>query len=233
MLRNHSAASERASGAIGSTIPAQFTRIDAGPTHRAVASARSCTCRSSATSAVCASAWPPERLMPFTTSSSSGALRDARTTEAPMAASVAEPLEQPRAQCPQALAHGGAEAPVHRERLPQAVEGPGVDGADLEARRLGLERHAAREVHRALRTPAEARALEPGRVLHPERAHAQRTVEPLVSEEGVRVGAEGADVDRVLAQRLCAVDDHRSAGLVGDARGVRDRQNLAALATDE
>src|SRR5688500_940980 len=39
-------------------------------------------------SAVCASAWPPARLMTFTTSSSSGALRDASTTEAPRAARV-------------------------------------------------------------------------------------------------------------------------------------------------
>ncbi len=43
MLRSHSAGSERASGAMGSTMPAQFTRIDAGPTQRAVASASSCT----------------------------------------------------------------------------------------------------------------------------------------------------------------------------------------------
>src|SRR5687767_1203337 len=41
-------------------------------------------------SAVCASAWPPARLMTFTTSSSSGALRDASTTEAPSAAIVSD-----------------------------------------------------------------------------------------------------------------------------------------------
>src|SRR5688500_6020155 len=41
-------------------------------------------------SAVWASAWPPARLMTFTTSSSSGALRDASTTEAPSAASVSD-----------------------------------------------------------------------------------------------------------------------------------------------
>src|SRR5688572_27713157 len=41
-------------------------------------------------SAVCARAWPPARLMTFTTSSSSGALRDASTTEAPSAAIVSD-----------------------------------------------------------------------------------------------------------------------------------------------
>ena len=43
MLRSQSAGSERASGAIGSTMPAQLTRIEAGPTQRAVASASSWT----------------------------------------------------------------------------------------------------------------------------------------------------------------------------------------------
>src|SRR6266568_3368471 len=80
--------SERASGATGSTMPALFTRIVAGPTQRSVASTSSCTWRSSETSAVCASARPPALRMAFTTSSSSGALREARTTDAPSPASV-------------------------------------------------------------------------------------------------------------------------------------------------
>src|SRR5947208_1690843 len=42
-LRSHSAAFERASGTIGSTIPALFTRIVAGPTRRSVARTSSCT----------------------------------------------------------------------------------------------------------------------------------------------------------------------------------------------
>src|SRR6185503_6068334 len=349
MLRSHSAGSDLERGAIGSTMPAQFTRIDAGPTQRAVASPRSWTWRSSATSAVCASAWPPERLIVFTTSSSSGALRDASTTDAPRAASVSatarpsprpapvtmatcplrgataatipkgsirsangagerarervretvdvallvqrperesdrlqtglgqvldddallaphaldhlergrtarrddddarwvgmgrenverqvgKTFEQARAQRAEALAHRATETAVHREGLPQSVERAGVDGADLEARRLGLQGHVALEIHRALRAPSEPRAFEAVGVLHPERAHAERPVQPLVSKECVRIGTERADIYRDLAERLRAVDDHRRARVVRDARGVGDREHLAALAANE
>src|SRR5438093_10086517 len=56
MLRSQSAGSDRASWTTGSIMPAAFTRIVAGPTHRSVASTRSWTWRSSETSAVCARA---------------------------------------------------------------------------------------------------------------------------------------------------------------------------------
>src|SRR5688572_25027253 len=121
---------------------------------------------------------------------------------------VREPLQQPRAERAYALAHRRAETTVHREGLPQTDERPGVDRAGLKARCLGLERHAAFEIHRALRAPAEARALEPLGIVHPERADAERPVQPLVTEERVRIRAERAHVDRVLAEGLRAVDDH-------------------------
>src|SRR6266508_1578919 len=116
-----------------------------------------------------------------------------------------ETLEQPRPQGTYALTDRRAEATVHGERLPQALERAGIDGADLEARRLRLERDAALEVHRALRAPAEARALEALGILDPERADAEGAVQPLVAEERAGVSAERAHVDRDLTERLRAV----------------------------
>src|SRR5687767_8912749 len=134
-----------------------------------------------------------------------------------------EAFEQPRAERAHALTHRRAESAVHRERLPQAKERPGVNGPGLEARRLRLERHAAFEIHRALRAPAKARALESLGVQGPQHAHAERPVQPLVAEERVRVRAERTHVDGVLAQRLRAVDDHGRVRVVRDARRLGNR----------
>src|SRR5688572_7473526 len=134
-----------------------------------------------------------------------------------------EAFEQPRAKRAHALTHRRAETTVHSERLPQTEERPGIDGPGLEARRLRLERHATFEIHRALRAPAEAGALESLGVQGPERADAERPVQPLVAQERVRIRAERAHVDRVLAQRLRAVDDHGRVRVVRDARRLGDR----------
>ena len=145
----------------------------------------------------------------------------------------AEALEEPRAQRADALVHRRSKCAMHGERLPQPDIRTGVDGAGLEARRLVLQLDVAVEIHRGLGTPAHPQHVELRKVADPHRADAERTVEPLVAEERVRVGAERVHVDRDLPRGLRAVDDDRPAGVVRDARRLRHRQDLTALARDE
>src|SRR5439155_1108912 len=106
-------------------------------------------------SAVCASAFPPARLIALATSSSSGAVRDA--------------LEQTAAERADSLGYPRAQQTMDDERLAQSHESGGVHGPGLESRGVRVVVPASGRKLQS-RAPSEPRRSEEREVANPESA---------------------------------------------------------------